>query len=89
MDKLEGREDREKVVQWSRRSSKGVENAGGWVDRNWRMREEGEMNVSILPSLVDRKAMPNSPQQQGLLPTSQLFLRGESINLMGWMPAPG
>lgn len=50
---------------------------------------EGERDVSSLASTVDRKAMPNSPQQQGLLPTSQLFLRGENVNLMGWMPAPG
>lgn len=47
------------------------------------------MDVSSLASTVDRKAMLNSPQQQGLLPTSQLFLGGQNVNLMGWMPAAG
>lgn len=48
-----------------------------------------EIDVSSLASTVDTKVKPNSPQQQGLLPTSQLFLRGEILNLMGQKPTPG
>lgn len=44
--------------------------------------------MSRFASAVGRKAMPSSPQQRGLLPTSQLCFRAENGNLMGRMPTP-
>lgn len=88
MDKLEGREDRAEGVQWSKRSSRGVESArDGYIETGeW---GRGEIDVPCFISTVDRKTMPSSPQQRGLLPTSQLCFRTENVNLMGRMPAPG
>lgn len=87
MDKLEGREDSAEGVQRSRRSSRGVESArDGYIETGeW---GRGETDGSHFASNVDRKAMPSSPQQRGLLPTSRLCFRGENVNLMGRMPAP-
>lgn len=61
MDKLEGREDRVEGVQWSRRSSRGVESArDGYIETGeW---GRGEIDVPCFISTVDRKTMPSSPQ---------------------------